>query len=399
MDFYFYFSLVLYVSLLAPLNHVTARAPDTLKLVHMLYRHGDRTPTETYPNDPYKDVSSWPVSWGQLTNEGKQRHFALGQYVREKYTGFLSDTYSPDEIVVRSTDIDRTLMSAQSHLAGLYPPRGNQTWNQDLKWQPIPVHTIPIAEDLLLSTESSCPYHDQLFSQLEQSKEIMDIIADNKELFEYLSVKSGNNITTILNLEYLYNPLFIESSCNMPLPNWTTGYFPDQMKELSDFSFSMQAYTTEMQRLRGGPLVKEVVSHLQDFVQGKLKPSERKVFMYSGHDTTVAVFLSALKIFNNIQPPYCALVMVELHQAPDTSEYYVQILYKNVTEVHSSAFEPYLLTVPGCTPLCPLDRFVQLTQSVISEDVKKECLLESSFANEIPTLGNQKLLNQKSNRN
>ena len=44
----------------------------------------------------------------------------------------------------------------------------------------------------------------------------------------------------------------MQSSCNMPLPNWTIGYFPDQMKELSDFSFSMQAYTTEMQRLRGG---------------------------------------------------------------------------------------------------------------------------------------------------
>ena len=36
MDFYFYISLVLYVSLLAPLNHVTATAPDTLKLVHMV---------------------------------------------------------------------------------------------------------------------------------------------------------------------------------------------------------------------------------------------------------------------------------------------------------------------------------------------------------------------------
>ena len=71
--------------------------------------------------------------------------------------------------------------------------------------------------------------------------------------------------------------------------------------------------------------MKEVVSHLQDFVHGNLEPSERKVFMYSAHDTTVAVFLSALKIFNNIQPPYCALVMVELHQAPDTSEYYVQV--------------------------------------------------------------------------
>ena len=38
----------------------------------------------------------------------------------------------------------------------------------------------------------------------------------------------------------------------MPLPEWTTGYFPDKMKELSDFSASMAAYTTEMQRLRGG---------------------------------------------------------------------------------------------------------------------------------------------------
>ena len=36
MDFYFYISLVLYVSLLAPLNHVTAKVPDTLKLVHMV---------------------------------------------------------------------------------------------------------------------------------------------------------------------------------------------------------------------------------------------------------------------------------------------------------------------------------------------------------------------------
>ena len=44
----------------------------------------------------------------------------------------------------------------------------------------------------------------------------------------------------------------MQSRYNMSLPDWTTGYFPDQMKELSDFSASMAAYTTEMQRLRGG---------------------------------------------------------------------------------------------------------------------------------------------------
>lgn len=33
-----------------------------------IFRHGDRTPVEPYPNDPYKDPSLWPVGFGQLTN-------------------------------------------------------------------------------------------------------------------------------------------------------------------------------------------------------------------------------------------------------------------------------------------------------------------------------------------
>lgn len=32
-----------------------------------LYRHGDRTPIDPYPNDPWKNNSLWPTGWGQLT--------------------------------------------------------------------------------------------------------------------------------------------------------------------------------------------------------------------------------------------------------------------------------------------------------------------------------------------
>nr|CAD7262563.1 unnamed protein product [Timema shepardi] len=32
-----------------------------------LYRHGDRTPLDPYPNDPFRNTSLWPVGWGQLT--------------------------------------------------------------------------------------------------------------------------------------------------------------------------------------------------------------------------------------------------------------------------------------------------------------------------------------------
>lgn len=51
------------------------------------------------------------------------------------------------QITVRSTDYDRTLMSAASNLAGLYPPNGSQVFHPGLGWQPIPVHTVPQDED------------------------------------------------------------------------------------------------------------------------------------------------------------------------------------------------------------------------------------------------------------
>ena len=32
---------------------------SSLQFVVLIYRHGDRTPINPYPTDPYKDVSNW----------------------------------------------------------------------------------------------------------------------------------------------------------------------------------------------------------------------------------------------------------------------------------------------------------------------------------------------------
>lgn len=53
--------------------------------------------------------------------------------------------YSSENIYIRSTSVDRALMSAAANLAGLYAPFGDQKWNNELGslWQPIPIHSIP----------------------------------------------------------------------------------------------------------------------------------------------------------------------------------------------------------------------------------------------------------------
>lgn len=43
--------------------------------------------------------------------------------------------------------MDRTLMSAMTNLAALFPPEGISIWNPRLLWQPIPVHTVSLSED------------------------------------------------------------------------------------------------------------------------------------------------------------------------------------------------------------------------------------------------------------
>ncbi|XP_024945095.1 uncharacterized protein LOC107271895 isoform X4 [Cephus cinctus] len=42
---------------------------DTLRLVTVVFRHGQRTPADTYPTDPHINDSMVPYGWGQLTNK------------------------------------------------------------------------------------------------------------------------------------------------------------------------------------------------------------------------------------------------------------------------------------------------------------------------------------------
>lgn len=109
-------------------------------------------------------------------------------------------------------------MSAESNLAGLFPPiTEDEKWNDEIKWQPIPVHTIPKEFDILLHGDSPCPKYDALLEYfLQKSPEVREIHKKYGYLFPYWAKKSGMNITTIVDVGFLYKKLVTDKEQHIP---------------------------------------------------------------------------------------------------------------------------------------------------------------------------------------
>lgn len=138
----------------------------------------------------------------------------MGQWLRNRYQNLVNKTYSREEVYIRSTDVDRTLMSALSNLAGFYPPEGKQVWNKNIPWQPIPVHTIPEKMDSVLSAKKPCETYEFALQKLKSSEEFQKLNKELKGLYEYLTVNTGKEVRTIEGVNNIYNALFIESLFN-----------------------------------------------------------------------------------------------------------------------------------------------------------------------------------------
>lgn len=327
----------------------------------------------------YLITSFYVCSCLYLLQLGKQQHYELGKWLRNRYNPLLNETYSKNEIYVRSTDVDRALMSAQSNLAGLYPPKGKDVWKEDLGWQPIPVHTVQEKHDKVLAAKKSCPAYDYALRKLRESDEYQKINSRYKYLYDYVTKNSGRRITNMEGIQYMYSVLFIEQLYNKTLPEWTKSVFPDKLKPISGRSFATNTYTRTLARLKAGPLLKEILDRFTNKTNRKLSPN-RSVWMYSAHDTTVANLLNTLKVFEYHSPPYRSCIMLELRDY--NNEHYVSVFYKNTTA------EPQLMEIPGCGVSCPLKKMYELYQDVLPENWEAEC-------EDMPRIGSQFLVDPR----
>ncbi|XP_076241799.1 prostatic acid phosphatase isoform X2 [Calliopsis andreniformis] len=371
-------SSVIYLTLGSPtsVSDVTDERKDDRKIrnnsLRLVARHGERAPMDTYPNDPYVNNSMEPYGWGQLTNEGRRSQYSQGLFLRDRYDDFLGPIYSPNIFHLQCTAVDRTKMSALLEAAALWKPNEKQSFKSDLPWQPVTLFYEPLSEDSLMLTWNTCPRYAKLRHAITALPEVQKIQEDNKQLYEELTNLTGMTISTPDDVNSLYGTLTAEKQMNLSLPEWIKDYYPDKLIPLTLYHFRLNVYNDLLKRLKGGRFLKKIITDMVAKKENALEPDERKMFMYIGHDSTIVTLLDIMHVWNNQMPHYNIMIMIELHESDN--EWNVEVFLRNTTD-----HEPYPLTVPGCTTVCPLNKFIQILKPVLPDNWEEECKVKDGY--------------------
>ncbi|KAI4477258.1 hypothetical protein M0804_012848 [Polistes exclamans] len=363
------YSIVLFISVMVTFICASKHDDFELKLLNVLFRHGDRTPDdnrfEKYPNDPYLNYSFYPMGRGQLTKIGMQREFRLGEFLRKRYDNYFSTIYIPKTIEATSSDYDRTKISLQLVLAGLFPAKGIQIWNPKLRWQPIPTkYNSRVNDNLFLADE--CPRYLDEYNKVLESSEFKQESEQYKDLQIELTKYTGKDISTPWDIYYMYHTLMAEYSMGLPLPAWTKPLFPNgRLYNGTLYAYKIANYNKSLRKLYGGAMLKEFINNIVGYVNGTLE-KETKLFLYSGHETNIASLLYSLNIFKPHVPAYSSSIFMELLY--NEGIYYVRVLH-----YLGIPLQLEVLQLPGCEDICPLDKFFQLTIDEVPSDEDMVC--------------------------
>jgi hypothetical protein len=317
---------------------------DELIFAVDIIRHGDRSPVIAIPKSPV----AWAQPLGELSRTGMQQEYSLGkkkhiQYIEKNH--LLPEHYVSDTMYVRSTDFNRTLMSAESFLLGLYSsPEMGSTFSLPGNFQPIPVHTVSTSADDLLNPKSkslTALKAKYIFSQNDwKEKELQS--KDKLKKWETITGYPLKNLEDVISLA---DNLHVRKLQHFAMPDGMTNDMANEIIALGTWAF--------LRKFQDYPLAAETNAHFlqkisADFTAASLNKTLLKYELFSAHDSTILSALASLHHPQKAPPPYASDLNFLLYKTAD-QKFYVKITYND---------QPVIL--PGCSEECPLADFKKL---------------------------------------
>ncbi|XP_029980075.1 lysophosphatidic acid phosphatase type 6 isoform X1 [Sphaeramia orbicularis] len=373
-------------------------SPYELKLVQVVFRHGARTPLKSIPDvmeaqwvpnlleppahtdinytvtdlhggprppapveDSYrKNVLTGGTYPGQLTSVGMQQLYELGKRLRRRYieeSAFLSPTFSPPEVYVRSTNIVRTIESAKCLVAGLFQQKQKEV---------VPIVTTEAESEILYPNYHGCKLLKTLGGhRWAESSTLPDIAADLQSIQNALGIAAHQHVDFIL----IRDDMVARETHGLPCPPVLDTWRNKVEQRAVDMIYHIyDPSKRENLQLCVGPLLHTLLDNIDQKLQETSSEPNRKLFLYSAHDTTLIPCLMALGIFDMRWPPYAADITVELHKHQQTNEAFVKVSYIGQDQL-----------LPGCSGVyCPLQEFKQALSAYSLSSELYQSLCEST---------------------
>ena len=269
MDFLFFvlnFIIILFI------NSKELNDPnEKLLFVWEHFRHGARQPYSSFDDINWKDIlnENWN-GYGELTSLGMRMHYLLGISTKEKYKYFINE-YNPNEILIRSTDVNRTILSAFATLQGLYNDsnyilndeqikRGiipnknyseeiNNLKNSEIEGEQsfFPVHIFPTNYDhqYQLFRKNECPGIEKYINEIKNSSEYINL---TNEICERINNTYGEYIFKFMNKSGIEEPNYLYDFNNLfsIADTFVADYFNGKdLKYINDTGINMDKFYNE----------------------------------------------------------------------------------------------------------------------------------------------------------
>lgn len=284
----------------------------------------------------------------------------MGSEFRKRYIEqehLLPDVYKQGTMYVRSTDYDRTIMSAQSLLMGLYPPgKGPYPTDSSLPalphaFQPIPIYNAPAQYDDLIVQKVSAEERKKLMEQyVYSSTEWQNKEAELKDQYSRWSQLTGIPVNSLEDVEILSDTLYVHQVHKAPMPEGLSSADIEKIIKSGEWAFLQQEKPQPVGKAYSSKLMMNVATFLK---KGSSPKSKLKYVLLSAHDTTITGVLSFLGTPVQKAPRYASDVNFSLYESgPDY--YTVKITYNGSP-----------LSIPGCGgTVCELQQFITLVHDL-----------------------------------
>ena len=364
-------------------DHATSdfMVPSTLEQVHVITRHGARTTLS-------KEADSLAEAGGAtLTPLGQKQLHDLGDWLRNEYLDILGSSitgegrslgyYNPNLHLFESSNLDRTLTSANSLAKGLFPGRkrasgAHSTPVTDPDYEtkelfespfevPIPVYTTGMDHnDVTLRAYKNCPtFHDRL-QKLYRSNKWRELEDSQEELLSRLAQwfpdEAVDGKVPLTNVWNIYDSIHVaRTECFDEDTNDACGAFIDvdtiqiaaQSLSTTDFD-NLETLVEHAEFLKFGAGIDTdpndgmvtaghlLGSNLLWKILNRAK-GDGDFFVYSAHFPTLLGLLSTMqasvdfwrdtggeKFFD-----YGSALIVEIHKSRDKGVHYFVLKYKS----------------------------------------------------------------------